>query len=193
MMDSSSERSTGAATPDDREDTRVGVAQRSIALHVDYPAAARTVERLREAGFPIERSVVLGSALRAVSRAQGRLSTADVTGRGALSGLLVGAAIGWLLCLFGLTDDALSAWWLVAIAAVLGPVLGAVVALLGYVVTWGRRSFAPDGAVRVGRYEVAVDADLADQAMRMLHSTASGDGRAPGATQQRAEAEPSER
>jgi hypothetical protein len=110
-----------------------------------------------------------------------------------LSGLLVGAAVGYLLWLFSLGADGLPAWSPTVVAAALGAVLGAVVALFGYAVTGGRRSFAPDQAVRAGRYEVVVDADLADQAARMLNATGSGDGPQPGGSPRRSWDLPSRR
>lgn len=167
---------TGPRT-DDHDNGRIGVAQRSITDRSDYRTALGVVERLAAAGFPDGRVTVIGTELRELDRHRGQLTTVDVTGRGALSGLLIGAAGGWLLRLFDLTTDSLSTWWLVLNSAVLGAILGAALALLGYVITQGRRSFTSDDPVRAGRFEVMVDADLADQAVRLLHQDRGTDRR----------------
>lgn len=52
--------------------------------------------------------------------------------------------------------------------AVLGVLLGTAVALLGYVIAQGRRSVIPDDRVRAGHYDILVEADLADRAVRLL-------------------------
>lgn len=170
--------STGDADPaGGTAATRVGLAQRSIVTCDDYASARRIIAQLGDTGFPVERAAVIGTDLHRVERNRGRLSTADVTGRGALSGLLIGAAVGWLLRLVGVTDSSMYTGWLILNAAVLGGVLGAAVALLGYVITQGKRSFLPDEGVLAGHYDVMVDADLADRAIR-LHDNPVPDGSA---------------
>jgi hypothetical protein len=145
--------------------TNLGVAQRVIAVHEDHDGAERTVQTLTEAGLPAERMAVVGRGLTFVERATGWLSTAEVTRRGALSGLVIGGLTGWL---FDLLTSSVSTWWLAVNAAILGAVLGAVSALLGYVITRGRRSFSTTPTLTVSHYDVLVDADLADQAARIL-------------------------
>lgn len=148
--------------------TKVGVAQRVIAVHQDHDGAERTVQTLTDGGLPAERTVVVGRGLTVVERGTGWLSTAEVTRRGALSGLFIGGLTGWLLGVFGLLTSSVSTWWLTVNAAVLGAVLGAVTALLGYVATRGQRSFSTAPTLRASHYDVLVDADLADQAVRLL-------------------------
>lgn len=176
--------STGPGRADNEHtDPRVGVARRSILARDDFGSAVRIVEQLTAAGLPEGSAAVVGAELRSPSRQRGRPSTADVTGRGALSGLLIGAAAGWLLRLVDLTSGSLSTWWLVINTAVLGAVLGAAVALLGYVITEGRRTFTADDPVRAGRYLVLVDADVADRAVRLLQQADSGAAAAGGKVQ----------
>lgn len=149
----------------------LGVAQRTIGTFDDYWSAHRTVERLKDGDFPVESTIIMAAGLHTVDREQGQVTTADVTRRGAISGLLIGAAVGWMLGLFGLTETSLSLPWLIINAAVLGAVLGAAVALLGYVITQGRRSFMSNQPVRADRYHIIADADLADRAVRLLRDT----------------------
>lgn len=148
----------------------VGVAQRTIGTYEDFWAACRAVDVLRDADFAVERTTIMAAGLHTVDREQGRLSTVDVTRRGALSGLLIGAAVGWILRLFELTETLIAMPWLVVNAAVLGAILGAAVALLGYVITQGRRSFVAVQPVRAERYHIVVDADLADNAVHVLRT-----------------------
>jgi hypothetical protein len=150
--------------------TKVGVAQRVIAVHEDHHEAQRTVQTLTEGGLPAERTAVVGRGLTFVEQGTGRLSTAEVTRRGAVSGLVIGGLTGSLLGVFNLVTPSVATWWLAVNAAVLGAVLGAVTALLGYVITHGHRTFATAPNVTASHYDVLVDAELADQAVRMLNT-----------------------
>ncbi|GAA3939316.1 general stress protein [Actinoplanes auranticolor] len=148
----------------------VGVAQRVIAVHSDHHSAVRTLQNLTDAGFPADRTTIVGRELTFVERGTGLLSTAEVTRRGATTGLAIGGLTGWLLGLFNLVTPSVATWWLVVNAALLGAVLGAVAALLGYVATRGRRSFLTEPILTAAHFDLQVDADLADRAVRMLAS-----------------------
>ncbi|WP_199516650.1 general stress protein [Nucisporomicrobium flavum] len=151
-----------------RSAAQLGVAQRVIAVHEDHAEAERTVQALAEAGIPAGRTSIVGRGLTFADRGTGRLSTGEVTARGAVSGLIVGALTGWLLGLFDLVTSSVSTWWLVVNAAALGAVLGATIALVGYAATRGRRSFSTPPTLTASHYDVLVDADLADHAVRVL-------------------------
>ena len=146
----------------------VGVAQRVVAVHPDHEKAEQTVQTLAEAGFPAQRAAIVGRGLTIVDRVTGQPSTADVAGRGAVSGLVVGALVGSLLGLFDLITPTVPVAWLAVNAAILGAVLGAVTGLLGYAFTRGRRSFTTQSRITATHYDVQVDADLADRAVRLL-------------------------
>ena len=152
----------------ERADVRVGVAQRVIAVHPDHEKAEQTVQTLADAGFPAQRATIVGRGLTIVDRVTGQLSTADVTARGAASGVVVGALVGSLLGLFDLVTPTVPVAWLAVNAAILGAVLGAVTGLLGYTFTRGRRSFTTHSRITATHYDVQVDADLADRAVRLL-------------------------
>ena len=147
---------------------RVGVAQRVIATHPDHAGAVRTLGFLTQADFPADRATVVGRGLTFVERGTGQLPTAGVCGRGALSGLVIGGLTGWLVGLVDLVTPSVATWWLTVNTAVLGAVLGAVTALVGYAATRGRRSFTTTPILRASQYDVQVDADLADHAVRLL-------------------------
>ncbi|MEU4214163.1 general stress protein [Actinoplanes sp. NPDC026623] len=147
---------------------QVGVAQRAIAVHEDHDEAERTVRALAEAGIPAGRTSIVGRGLAFADRGTGRLSTGEVTARGAVSGLIIGALTGWLLGLFDLVTASVSTWWLILNAAALGAMLGATIALVGYAATGGRRSFSTGPTLTASHFDVLVDASLADQAVRVL-------------------------
>ncbi|MEU8230432.1 general stress protein [Actinoplanes sp. NPDC048967] len=150
------------------EPAHVGVAQRVIAVHTDHDSAVRTLKALTDAGFAEDRTTIVGRDLTFVERGTGQLSTAEVTGRGATAGFAIGGLTGWLLGLFDLVTASVATWWLIANAALLGAVLGAVAALLGYAITRGQRSFLTGPTLTAAHFDLQVDADLADSAVRML-------------------------
>jgi hypothetical protein len=157
-----------ARSAEDRAGAHVGVAQRVVAVHADHEAAKQTVQELADRGFPAHRATIVGRGLTLVDRVKGQLSTADVAARGAVSGLVVGALVGSLLGLFDLVTPTVPVAWLAVNAAILGAVLGAVTALLGYAFTHGSRSFVMRSGITASHYDVQVDADLADRAVRLL-------------------------
>ncbi|MEV4703171.1 general stress protein [Actinoplanes sp. NPDC049316] len=151
-------------------DVRVGLAQRVIAVHGDHAAAEATVRLLDEAGFPVHRAAIVGRGLTTMESANGWMSSSEVAGRGALSGVAVGALTGWILAIVDLVDPTVSSAWLVVNAAILGAVLGAAIGLIGYAATRGRRSITTEPKLVATHYDVQVDAELADRAVRLLES-----------------------
>jgi F0F1-type ATP synthase assembly protein I len=162
------------ARPDDNgPDIRVGISQRTIASYPWYADATKAVDRLRGEDFPIDRAAVAGRGLQPVEQATGRVSMRSAAVRAAISGAIVGALIGWLLGLFTLVTPRIGGAWVIVVAAVLGAVLAAAVALIGYKATGGRRQVSALRAVRAEHYDVLVDADLADRAATLLRRAAS--------------------
>ena len=67
-------------------------------------------------------------------------------------------------------DPLVSALALALYGAVLGAVIGAVVGLIGQLATRGRRDFSSVSAMEAGGYELVVDEEVADDALRVLQS-----------------------
>src|SRR3954447_3792478 len=67
-----------------------------IAVFPDLDAAQRAVERLGEAGFPIDRISVIGKDLQSETRINGFVTTGDVAGPAAATGAWVGGLCGLL-------------------------------------------------------------------------------------------------
>jgi O-antigen/teichoic acid export membrane protein len=88
--------------------------------------------------------------------------------RGALSGAVPGALIGWIFGLFSWVNPLINAVLLALYGAVFGAVIGAVVGLIVYAMQRGRRDFSSVSTMLPSRYEVMVDAEVADEALRKL-------------------------
>ena len=157
-----------------RADVRVGVAQRLIDSNGRYPEVQRLREHLVAAGIPAERVQVVGRDLTLAGPRSGRWTTIDAASRAALPGLIVGALVGWILRLTGLVTSDVAPGWVVFAAALIGAVIGAIVGVLGRGLVAGRRDAAQNFPMRVGRFGLLVDADVADQAARLAGGPADG-------------------
>jgi hypothetical protein len=138
---------------------------RTLTQVTDYTEAERLVDRLSDAGFPVERVRIVGIDVYSVEQVTGRRTNAHATAAGAATGALFGLAAGLLLGLF-----AAGVGWLaltvggVAVGAMWG-------AALGFVTHWaadGRRDFSSVRNLRAMRYAVQVEATHADDARRIL-------------------------
>lgn len=135
----------------------------------DYAHAQSTVDRLSDAGFPVEHVRIVGTGLRSVEQVTGRLTTGAAAGRGALSGLWFGLLMGLL---FGLFAPGFGFLWIVLISMVLGAVFGAIAGAVGHAATGGQRDFASIQGVEAESYEVMVEASFAAEAQRVLGAQA---------------------
>ena len=141
-----------------------------MTLHTfeDYASVQHAVDHLADRGFPVERVAIVGRDLRYVERVTGRMTV----GTAALLGALHGAVIGSLFALgFGLIftyrpNPALPLLVLYGIVA--GGVLGALFGAASHAAGSGRRDFASVPSVVADRYDLLVDADLADRAAALL-------------------------
>src|SRR5690606_19151582 len=75
--------------------------RRVVATYPDYAQAERSVDYLSDHDFPVERTAIVGRDLEMVEQITGRLTYWGAAGRGASSGAVAGALIGWLFGLFG--------------------------------------------------------------------------------------------
>ena len=147
--------------------------RRSIASYRTYAEAERAVDYLSDQGFPVERVAIIGQDLQLVEQVVGRLTYGKAALSGAASGALPGVLIGWLFGLLNWLDPVVSALLLALYGLVFGAVVGAVIGVLAYAMQRGRRDFDSVQAVQPTRYEVVVDADVADQAAGLLERLGS--------------------
>lgn len=144
--------------------------RRTIASYEQYAEAEAAVDRLSDRKFPVEHVAIVASDLRFVERVTGRLNAGKAALTSAGSGALLGAALGYFFGLFNWVDPLVSALALALYGAVLGAVIGAVVGLIGQLATRGRRDFSSVSAMEAGGYELVVDEEVADDALRVLQS-----------------------
>ncbi|MDT0115931.1 general stress protein [Microbacterium sp. PRF11] len=154
--------------------TRATPERRILSSFTDYTGAQAAVDRLSDAGFPVEHTAIVGHDVRIVEQVTGRLTR----GRAALYGAASGAWFGLLIgLLFGLlapfgTWIALLLWGLV-----LGAVWGAVFGFAGHALTRGRRDFSSVKGFEAERWDVTVDAEHLARAQSLLSSGAAGEDR----------------
>ena len=136
----------------------------TLARFDSYAGAAHLVDRLSDAGFPVERTRIVGNGLRSVKAVTGRLTKDRAAICGAGSGLLI--ALLFAILTLG------PAWWGVLFTTVLlGALFGAFAGFLGHWVTGGRRDFSSVRSLEAAEYEVQVDAGLHEEAMRLAGSS----------------------
>lgn len=144
----------------------------TLSTHSDYVRAQAEVDRLSDAGFPVENLMIVGTDLKQVERVTGRLTTPRVAAAGGLSGLWLGVFVGLIIGLFAADGD-----WLriVATSTLIGVGFGAIWALLGYAATRGRRDFSSVTKVVATRYEVLVEHRHLAEAQSLLGGTSGPD------------------
>jgi hypothetical protein len=129
-----------------------------------YEEAQALVDRLSDAGFPVERLRIVGTGIRSVEQVTGRLTTGRATAGGAFTGAWFGVLMGLILSLFTIAF----AWPAVLLGSlIVGAIWGAV---LGFVVHWatgGRRDFSSVHGLAADRYGVQVDAGYEAEAARV--------------------------
>jgi hypothetical protein len=142
--------------------------RRTIAAYSDYESAERAVDYLADNKFPVERVAIVGRGLNFYETVTGRMTYARAALLGAAQGALIGVLIGWLFSVFNWFDPIIASGWLIVDGLWFGAVVGVLFGLLSHALTFGRRDFASVSDMRADRYEVQVDADLADEAQRLL-------------------------
>ncbi|MCC4248457.1 MULTISPECIES: general stress protein [Microbacterium] len=142
--------------------------RRVLSSFTDYTGAQAAVDRLADAGFPVEHTSIVGQGVRIVEQVTGRMTRGRAAGYGAASGAWFGLLIGLILGLlvpFG-------SWLLLLLwGLVLGAVWGAVFGFAGHALTGGRRDFSSVQGLEAERWDVMVDAEHLGRAQSLLSST----------------------
>ncbi|MBP2328730.1 hypothetical protein JOF56_009115 [Kibdelosporangium banguiense] len=142
--------------------------RRVIAAFASYGEAERAVDFLSDQKFPVERVAIVGHDVRMVEQVVGRLNWGRAALHGAGSGALVGALVGWIFGLFDWVRPLVASLTLAAYGLIFGAVVGAIFGLIAYALQGGRRDFSSIRMMMPSRYEVQVDAEVADEATRLL-------------------------
>lgn len=136
----------------------------------NYIDGQLAVDRLSDAGFPVEGVKIVGHDMKSVEVVTGRMTTGKAAGLGALSGLWFGLFVGLLLGIFAIVG-----WWSIVLTAViLGAVFGAIAGAAGHAMTRGKRDFSSARGLEASRYEVLVPSQRAAEAQSILGRPASG-------------------
>ena|SRR5689334_10708625 len=138
---------------------------RTLARVATYDEAEQLVDRLSDAGFPVERVRIVGVDLYSVEQVTGRMTI----GRAALAGAATGAGFGLLVgLLFGVFS--LSAGWPLMLlgGSLVGLLWGGALGALAHWATGGRRDFSSIRNLRAHRYAVEVEPAHADDARHIL-------------------------
>ena len=146
--------------------------RRAVAAFDTYAKAQRAVDRLSDAGFPVERVAIVGQGLRYVEQVTGRLTTGRAALLGALQGAFIGGVLGLLAALIFTWDPNPAVPLIILYGLVIGAILGAVLGALLHAATGGERDFTSIPGMQAERYEIMVDADVADRATELLRAAA---------------------
>lgn len=142
--------------------------RRVIATFDNYADAERAVDYLSDQRFEVDKVAIIGREMEYHEQVVGRLNYGGAALRGAGSGALVGALIGWVFGLLDWIDPLLSALVLACYGLLFGAVVGALFGLLAHALQRGRRDFHSVSGLRPKYYDVVADAAVADRAVQLL-------------------------
>jgi hypothetical protein len=137
----------------------------AVGTYETYAEAQRAVDRLSDAGFPVEHARIVGHDLKLVETVTGRLTKGRAAAAGAASGAWFGLFIGLLVGLFTTGPEWLG---LVLGGLLIGAFWGAVLGFFAHWATQGRRDFSSLTGLVAARYEVLVDDAHAGRARELL-------------------------
>lgn len=149
-------------------DDRAPAGWRTIASFTTYDEAEAAVDRLSDRGFEVDRSAIVGRGLSVVERVTGRTTALRAGLSGALNGAVVGVLLGWLLGIFNWAEPVVSTVALAFYGLVAGAIVGGLVGFVIQLSTGGRRDFRSMSTMSAERYDVMVDASLAERARELL-------------------------
>jgi hypothetical protein len=129
-----------------------------------YEEAQQLVDRLSDAGFPVEQVRIVGTGLRSVEQVTGRLTKGRAAAGGALTGAGFGLLIGLLFAVFVIGPFGLG---VVLSSMIFGALWGAVIGFVAHWATRGRRDFSSVRGLEAESYAVQVDAGNEDEAARV--------------------------
>ena len=136
-----------------------------VVWYPTHSQAQRAVDRLSDAGFPVQTVRIVGRGVTTVETVTGRMTKGKAALAGAASGAWIGLLFGLLLGLFapGLV------WLTVLLTSLaLGAVWGAVIGFIAHWSTRGRRDFSSVQSLAADRYDIVVQPEHAAEATRLL-------------------------
>lgn len=152
------------STPITTTSTTGFLPRETLAVFTDYGGAQAMVDRLSDAGFPVETVQITGTGLRSVEYVTGRLTRSRAAVGGALSGLWFGLLLTLLFALF-LPGPAFGLWFG---APLFAAAWGAVFGFFGHWATRGQRDFSSISGFQAEQFEVTVTTDHIDRARQLV-------------------------
>jgi hypothetical protein len=145
-------------------------ARRTVATFDVYRDAQRAVDRLADAGFPVEHVAIVAEGLNFVEQVTGRLTWGKAALNGALGGAATGVFLGFILGLLSLITPLVSALMLAIYGLIIGALIGALFGVIFYSFTGGERDFTSISGLQATQYHVMVHEEHAAEAERLLPS-----------------------
>jgi hypothetical protein len=141
-----------------------------VAGYDTYAEAQRAVDRLSDAGFPVEHVQIVGRDVELVENVTGRLTNARAALAGAATGAWFGLFIGLLVGLFTTGPEWLG---LVLGGVLIGAFWGALFGFIAHSATRGMRDFSSVRGLVARRYEVLVEHEHSARARQLLGEPAA--------------------
>jgi hypothetical protein len=145
-----------------------------IASFSTYSEAESAVDYLSDRRFPVNRVAIVGHDVKYVEQVVGRMNYGRAALSGAINGGLLGAFFGWIFGLLDWIRPLVASLQLAAYGLAFGAVIGALLGLVLYALQRGRRDFAAIRGLQPTRYDVVADAEVADDAVRLLRERRIG-------------------
>ncbi len=142
----------------------------TVAIYPRYQEAQRAVDYLADQGFPVEKVAIVAEGLRLVEQITGRLTFPRVAVTGGATGAATGAFFGFIIGLLNLTAPFVSGVMLALYGFLVGAVVGALISIVLYAMSGGRRDFASATGFQAERYNLVVDDEFAPQAAGLLRN-----------------------
>ena len=139
-----------------------------LGAFTSYAEAQRVVDYLADRRFPVERVTIVGRDLEYVEQPTGRFGYPEAITRGSFIGGVLGALVGWVFGLFNWVDPLVSGLTLAFYGLIIGSFWGAISGGVMHLLSRGQRDFRSVAGMRANRYEVLVDAEVAEEAARVL-------------------------
>lgn len=138
----------------------------SVGVFDSYADAQKAVDQLADSNFPVKNLAIVGTDLRLVERVTGRRTWGTVLTQGVTSGLSTGFIVAIVMMILLPQPDAF--WAQLATALLIGVVIGLLFAVMGYVLSRGRRDFTSVSQTIATKYELLCEHKVAGQARELL-------------------------
>ncbi|RRD43561.1 general stress protein [Buchananella hordeovulneris] len=128
-----------------------------VASFRNYRDAQAAVDKLADAGFPVETTTIVGSDLHIVERITGRLTLSKVVASSLMQGAWFGMLIGLFYVLFAAPESAVP---ILLGGVAMGAAFGLAAGVIPYLLSGGERDFSSAKQVVASRYDVLATTEV---------------------------------